>query len=556
MRERIRIKTICEGGYGGQAKAIVQLRNYFPGLGGPIITKQDLEVAYRLPKNIKEYDEIEKDLDLSNETAQHAANTFLRHVLVKKLDDLFFRRQQYYYSHIPRPLGSTSKGGYLYEWIYGNEGWVTEYIDIETYNWCSVQVDDMFEVSGAFHSAGVGIFDDIIDAEDGRYTKNIIVEQPNINSLPEHISLMWKRIDFGSESLNIKFDKFEQFLKDNDSDCKKFLSLTRIKMIKYIIEYLAECKKPQTFKKWNELCRLVKIYRRSSASHMGVEGLSPSQYFPRRIVSISSKKRFNRAKDISYKQLISEKQTYNVYLEVRQSFPGIDGIIYTVQQLPVAKTSRTKFEDGKNGFTFFLQQFLIKKLEDAFISQQKYYYPHIPRPLGSQGPVYFYEWSLGKNYCNPNLLKRQNPSKKGKGLYDWFEFCLYFEEAGINMSEISLTNQGFVNEIVIKQPNISINKMEYISQIWQRIFTHEESITINLDKLKKYLQIHKQWLMHHLKNQRYYTMLLAVKYLKGERIDFPHLVEGIHDYRLSTMRHVNYQGFEPLKISPKDVICR
>jgi len=39
---------------------------------------------------------------------------FLRHTLIKKLEDYFFKKGHYRYAHVTRPLGSTERA-YIYE---------------------------------------------------------------------------------------------------------------------------------------------------------------------------------------------------------------------------------------------------------------------------------------------------------------------------------------------------------------------------------------------------------------------------------------------------------
>jgi hypothetical protein len=142
------VETICEDGAGGSATVYIQLRNSFPGLGGTITTEQDFVVAYRLPSGtglepLREHDQSQhfdpSGLDMQ---AAESLHTFLRHALVKKLDDYFFRTGRYKFAHIPRPLGSTGAGGYVYEWVHGSEGFYTEYYDEEAGFSVPVRIDE------------------------------------------------------------------------------------------------------------------------------------------------------------------------------------------------------------------------------------------------------------------------------------------------------------------------------------------------------------------------------------------------------------------------------
>ena len=178
------IETICEGGYGGKAKVFVQLRNIFPGLGGTVRTKQDFAIACRVPKGM-DASEFESDLELTldDPRALEALRTDLRHMLIKKLDDYFFRSGTYRFAHVPRPLGTTSTGGNLYEWVHGTEGFYEFYHDGDI--WQPVEVDEWRTVSNAFNGAGVNIFHDISDNDALNWTKNIIVQEQGIPTMPE-----------------------------------------------------------------------------------------------------------------------------------------------------------------------------------------------------------------------------------------------------------------------------------------------------------------------------------------------------------------------------------
>jgi hypothetical protein len=534
----LRIETICEGGFGGSAHVVVQLRNCFPGLGGRIITKQDLQVAYRLPSNIPHSEDLncscERSLNLSCSSCISGIKTFLRHVIIKKLDDFFFRTNKYNYSHVPRPLGSTEKGGYLYEWVFGNEGFVDEVYNKETQILEKVYVDEWNQAADNFASAGIKIFDDICDAENNQWVKNIIIEEPELSILPSHISKMWKRIDFGCESLNINYDKLDLFMFENKKKLLKYLGIPRVKMIELASKYLNTTDSIIT----EELQHLVKLYRISTANYMGIEGLSPSKFLPKRKNKTITFKRKEIRPNVSYFRKIRETQYSTIDLEIRPNFPCIDGCIYTKQELLVAKyTQKNNFINA--GFEAFLRHLIIKKLDDTFISQKKYFFPHITRPFGSEQQSYYYEWAFGSELCSKNLLS-------GRGLNDWFEFTTYFEEAGIDMqNKITFVN-NYAKQIIVKQPRYSEFNKNYISRLWQRISLQEESVNINFKKLIHYFQTNERWLKIHMKEERFETILLAIKYLQKDIKDKELFIlkEGIRNYRASTLRHVNYQGFE------------
>jgi hypothetical protein len=93
------VEFIHKEGTGSEARADVELRTKFPRIGGTIDTYQGTAVARRNEFN----------------TAPNVDHEmFLRHTLIKKLEDYFFKKGHYRYAHVTRPLGSTERA-YIYE---------------------------------------------------------------------------------------------------------------------------------------------------------------------------------------------------------------------------------------------------------------------------------------------------------------------------------------------------------------------------------------------------------------------------------------------------------
>ncbi|MFB0509914.1 MAG: hypothetical protein ACETVX_05410, partial [bacterium] len=119
------VEFIYEGGSGGEAYVRIELRTEFPGLGGTILTNEGVATAMR--EELK-----------PNYKSGH--KMFLRHMIIKKLDDYFYRKGFYKYSHVPRPFGSISRDdkepseAYLYEWAFGSEGFPWQYPNSEGYS--------------------------------------------------------------------------------------------------------------------------------------------------------------------------------------------------------------------------------------------------------------------------------------------------------------------------------------------------------------------------------------------------------------------------------------
>jgi len=553
------IETICEGGLGGSAKVYIQLRKIFPGLGGTLTTEQDFVVAYRLPSSINleqsEYkDEEEYNYNLLNKKAKESLIMFLRHTLVKKLDDYFFRKGNYRFAHIPRPLGSTNVGGYLYEWVHGTEGFYSYHYDRDTGTEMPIKIEEWDTVFRCFQDAGINIFYDVTDAEDGRYTKNVIVQEPYLSLYPEYITKLWKRIDFGPESLTIDYHKLEQFLNKNEKELNSYLNPERVEMIKLILHFLQGEFQPDNNPEYNKLTKLVRAFRISTVEHMGIQGKSSFEKLKKCVTKKLTEKEKIDIKEVSFVKPIQKSDNSELFLEIRSGFRSIDGIIFTLQEIPVARITYLNEKDPDMGFKIFLRHFIAKKLENAFISEGRYSYAHIPRPLGSEGFSYYYDWAWGEERCQKSLIEQIRSRNPKMGLSEWDEFISYFEEAGIDfksklkfVSSQNNPDRKIVKYIIVRQPYSEIEDT-YISRLWKRINFHENGTLINLEMLEKYLLEKEDYLKNYLTPGRYETMILATRFLSAKKLsssDIVKLKDGIHDYRVSALRHLNHYGFGP-----------
>jgi hypothetical protein len=250
------IEFVCEGGIGATATVCVELRTEFPGIGGTIITNEGVASALR-----EEF----------SPSPKSAHRLFLRHTIVKKMEDYFFRKGVYSYAHIPRPLGSISQVGekpseaYIYEWAFGTEGFPWDYIDL-TGRRTLIQLHDWDSFVTHFHRVGIDVKMDTSDPDDGRISKNIIHPYPKPIGDGAEMSSLWKRIDFGYESLNIDLEKLSRFLHDNREDMERVLRTERYEMITLAMEYLTK-RKEMNAVDIGRLDSLVGEYRRSSLRH-------------------------------------------------------------------------------------------------------------------------------------------------------------------------------------------------------------------------------------------------------------------------------------------------
>ena len=257
------IEFIYEGGIGSEARVLVELRTKFPGIGGTIITQEGAVTALR-----EEF----------NTSPKSGHKMFLRHMIIKKLEDYFYRKHVYKLAHIPRPLGSISREGekpyeaYLYEWVFGNEIFSWRVTD-RNGNPKSVTLRDWNEFVDNFYGAGIDMGIDITDPDDGRISKNIIHQLSiGVNIDTFEMNSLWKRIDFGFRSVSIDYEKLSKFLHDNEDDLIGVLRIERYQMIELALEYLTKGMEKMKDVDIGRLDVLVGDYRRKTLEHYTSRG--------------------------------------------------------------------------------------------------------------------------------------------------------------------------------------------------------------------------------------------------------------------------------------------
>jgi hypothetical protein len=255
------VEFIRKGGEGGEAQVDVELRTMFPGIGGTVMTMGGVLTAFR------------KELGVLKGNAH---TMFLRHMIIKKLDDYFYRSEAsraYLYPHIPRPLGSISENGdldqgiqpieaYMYQWVHGNEGFPWEVSGLNG-NSSQVALADWDIFASKFHSAGINMSKDITDADDGRISKNIIHSFP-YDIVDNRLSSIWRRIDFGMLSCPFDFDKLHRFMRDNRDSLVHILRSDRYEMMKLTVRYLNPDEEKLDLREIGKLEVFVGGYRTSS----------------------------------------------------------------------------------------------------------------------------------------------------------------------------------------------------------------------------------------------------------------------------------------------------
>lgn len=258
------IKRLYHGGEGSEAIVDVELRTEFPGIGGTIITAEGAVTAFRQEKSA---------------TPGQAHQTYLRHLLVKKMEDFFYRTNVYYFAHVPRPLGSISEPSenveaYMYEWAYGSEGFPWEQPDYDNRGGTvPVRLDDYNVVVSAFSTAGIHIGDDVCEPDDGRISKNIIHQMPSvITPGATELNLLWKRIDYGSRSLHMNLENLADYISAHRSEMSDVLRPERLMMMEHTIEFLVKGPSGMDHFKIGQLDALIGDYREQTLYHFTQKG--------------------------------------------------------------------------------------------------------------------------------------------------------------------------------------------------------------------------------------------------------------------------------------------
>jgi len=529
-------EEICEIGHGGEATVYIQLRNSFPFFEKKFRTKRDFIVSFRV---------LHKGNVSSNELLfNRSFNEFLRHLLAKKFDDYFLRKNLYHYPHIPRLLGF-DKDGYYYEFVYGLEGYYPLYFDDVVMNWNPLILNDESISSSLFHEVGIFLFQDIIEPT-SNYVKNIIVEEPEISLMPEKISNLWKRIDFGVKSIKFDYEKIRNYIKKNEKNLIEILSKERVEMLLISLDFLLKKQESKIFnkEKFDRLKYLIELFLKSTFDHMGVIEENPKNFFILRnekrykklkINFVKSKNKIENLENHMFNKKILENDKFIFELFLSSYIPSIDGVIITHSNVPMAKIF---YKNKTSGIRIFLLHFLLKKFEDYFITKGYYSFPHIPRPLGFTKNYILYEFLFGRQVIKKIFIE----DKKVNDLEIVYNLFL---NSGIDiLKNISfykdkIHNEEFAFEFFVSQPEHTIS--DKISRMWERGIFTDEDLLIDYDKMEKYLLKNKEDLNKNLTKGRYETMILAIKYLKGklEKGEFDVLKKGILEFRISSLRHYN-----------------
>ena len=251
------IEEVDLGGVGGEAQVKTQFRNIFPGVGGTIMIQQPIMSAWR-----EEF----------NQTLGIGKKLFLKHLILKKLDDYFTRTGRYLFPHITRPLGSNQEGqteGYWYQWVFGRENFSWEF-SIANCQTETVALKEWSQFTSVFEEAGINLAKDVCDADNSLISQNIIHEA--YKSFETNLNFCWKRIDFGAGSMWVDYDQLCKFFETNAVTLGAILGEERLAMMILAGRHLSE---KNSNGSCSELDRLTAVYRLSSLRQNTAEILSP-----------------------------------------------------------------------------------------------------------------------------------------------------------------------------------------------------------------------------------------------------------------------------------------
>ena len=250
------VEFIHEGGIGSEARVDVELRTRFPGIGGTIDTYQAIAVARR--------NEFSKAPKIGHEM-------FLRHTLIKKLEDYFFKKGYYKYAHVTRPLGSTDRT-YIYEWAFGRDGFPWSYLN-ETGDSVYVRLDDWNAFSSIFLEAGVDLQSDCANPDNGALSQNIVHQlHLGANASQPVLNRLWKRIDFGPRSIKLDYERLFNYLRKNEQDIRETLRVGRYDMMMMACKYFVKAGSV-TAKEHEKLNMLILDYRLSTLAFLNARGV-------------------------------------------------------------------------------------------------------------------------------------------------------------------------------------------------------------------------------------------------------------------------------------------
>ncbi|MDP8234549.1 MAG: hypothetical protein P9M06_07125 [Candidatus Saelkia tenebricola] len=165
-------------------------------------------------------------------------SVFYKYIVIQLLDEYFVKTNRYSYSHITPALAPSRDGeGIYFISVEGSEGfsWEIQYH-------FSAKLKEFSPFVSAFREAGFDMQGDTSDVDDGRVSKNIILEVPFEIPASEYdyyeemgfaiyeIPKQWKRIDLDGASCYRTSEQTNQFLADNVDSLRNTLGAWKYRL--------------------------------------------------------------------------------------------------------------------------------------------------------------------------------------------------------------------------------------------------------------------------------------------------------------------------------------
>jgi hypothetical protein len=87
--------------------------------------------------------------------------------------------------------------------------------------------------------AGIELGRDVTDPDDGRIAQNVVHQFPYVTGGQRELSCLWKRIDFGFNSVAMDFEKLADFLERHRERLVRVLRFERFELLVLAVNYLA-----------------------------------------------------------------------------------------------------------------------------------------------------------------------------------------------------------------------------------------------------------------------------------------------------------------------------
>ncbi|MFC1648799.1 hypothetical protein ACFL1B_05050 [Nanoarchaeota archaeon] len=234
-------------------------------------------------------------------------------------------------------------------------------------------------------------------------------------------------------------------------------------------------------------------------------------------------------------------------VEIRDEFPGMGKIIGIKQSIQTAHRKPIVYSEEKV-LHEFLRHTVAKKLEDYFFMTGRYKTAHIPRPMGITDQGYLYEWVPGKSGFQWAIEEKEEriislvPA-------DWDNFSQLFRDAGIDMSyetgyseNLLGCSDNIVHKFYDGRGRFATQKLKY----WKRIDFGLDSLVMDYEKIHDYVMQRQDEMVDAITLGRFWLLKYAIEFLiEGNEMDpekMGELEEGIFDFRLSTLDHLDARG--------------